>query len=409
MSAGLPSLFWIKNKMTEDLSRIYSLKEYSYQEIFQALFNTSAKLALPVAIWKLPGETKWEIIVGDNAINLPEGGIEELEPGFLLNKFQYKGLQNALYVKSVLYLSSNTINNSPAPDLPGKDFYRTFKEEVAFQQNKNNYPGELKESENEFDDFKKLVDKAVGQINEGDFQKVILSRRKEIAFKQINLIHIFENLSNLYTSAFTSLISIPGLGIWMGASPETLICVKDNIFKTCALAGTQQLKENVRMKDVLWRQKEIEEQAFVSRYVINSFKSIRLREFEEEGPKTVPAGNLLHLKTDFKVNMKAVDFPKLGSQMLEILHPTSAVCGMPHKPAFDFILENEKFDRELYAGYLGPVNINGSTDIFVNLRCMKVEENKAVLFAGVGITEDSDAEKEWQETEMKFRTLLNVM
>ena len=76
-------------------------------------------------------------------------------------------------------------------------------------------------------------------------------------------------------------------------------------------------------------QKDIEEQALVERYVISCFKKIRLREYDEHGPKTMIAGNVLHLKTEFEVDMVATNFPQLGSVMLNLLHPTSAVCGMP--------------------------------------------------------------------------------
>src|SRR5690606_1705120 len=150
-------------------------------------------------------------------------------------------------------------------------------------------------------------------------------------------------------------------------------------------------------------------QALVERYVISCFKKIRLREYEEHGPRTVVAGNLVHLKSEFSVDMKATNFPQLGSVMLRLLHPTSAVCGMPLEPALRFLKESEGYDREFYAGYLGPTNINGNIDVFVNLRCMKIQGDHAVLFAGAGITADSEPSLELKETEMKFQTLLNVV
>lgn len=117
------------------------------------------------------------------------------------------------------------------------------------------------------------------------------------------------------------------------------------------------------------------------------------------------AGNLLHLRTDFRVNMKATGFPQLGSVMLELLHPTSAVCGMPRKEAHDFLQENEGFDRSFYAGFLGPVNIQDETSIYVNLRTASIRGNKAILYAGAGVTEESDPEKEWEETELKCQII----
>jgi isochorismate synthase len=95
--------------------------------------------------------------------------------------------------------------------------------------------------------------------------------------------------------------------------------------------------------------------------------------------------------------------------MLKLLHPTSAVCGMPLESAREFLRANEGYDRQFYTGYLGPVNVKGESHLFVNLRCMQLFSKKAILYAGAGVTIDSDAEKEWEETEMKLDTLLSAI
>jgi isochorismate synthase len=117
----------------------------------------------------------------------------------------------------------------------------------------------------------------------------------------------------------------------------------------------------------------------------------------------------MHLKTTFKVDMKATNFAELGKVMLELLHPTSAVCGMPKKPSQDFVLANEGYQRAFYSGFIGPINLDQETHLFVNLRCMQIDTHLLTLYAGAGITEDSQPEKEWKETEMKCQTLLNVL
>ena len=147
----------------------------------------------------------------------------------------------------------------------------------------------------------------------------------------------------------------------------------------------------------------------VSRYIINCFKKIRLREFSEHGPKTWTAGHLIHLRTDFEVDMVATNFPQLGTVMTKLLHPTSAVCGMPMDVALKFLDAYEGYDRQLYAGYLGPIGHKQESHLFVNLRCMQLQERSAILYAGAGVTEDSIAEKEWEETEMKMNTLLQIL
>ena len=158
-----------------------------------------------------------------------------------------------------------------------------------------------------------------------------------------------------------------------------------------------------------WTQKEIEEQALVCRYIINCFKKIRVREYLEHGPKTVVAGNVMHLKTDYEVDMKEINFPQLGSVMLKLLHPTSAVCGMPLEAAMKFLLENEGYDREFYSGFLGPVNYQYESHIFVNLRCLQILEDTVRLYAGAGVTLDSVPQLEWEETEIKMKNMMGVI
>jgi len=95
--------------------------------------------------------------------------------------------------------------------------------------------------------------------------------------------------------------------------------------------------------------------------------------------------------------------------MLKLLHPTSAVCGMPHGPAMDFLQKNEGYDREFYSGFLGPVNFDEESKLFVNLRCIQLFEKSARIYAGAGVTADSDPTKEAEEVEMKIQTLNQII
>jgi isochorismate synthase len=249
-------------------------------------------------------------------------------------------------------------------------------------------------------------------IDRGQFHKVVPARSyRHQLLADFNPITFFDQLCEAYPSAMTSLVSLPQTGTWIGATPESLLNIdRQGYFSTSALAGTQIHKNNMSLKDAAWTQKEIEEQAMVSRYIINCFKKIRLREFEEIGPRTIRAGNLIHLETRYKVNLEEVHYPLLGSVMLELLHPTSAVCGLPKQPAMDFLEQHESIERAYFTGYLGPVNIDEEINIFVNLRCMQlVENNGGVFYSGAGVTANSNPEKEWIETTLKMKTLLEVI
>ena len=382
------------------------LKGKRIEDILNSIIKFSKQETTSFACWRLPNDSEIHLLVQfGEPEKLTEIDLESSIQGFLLSPFNNK--RSKLFIKSDLHI--------------------TFKSPSDFNINSNSKSDKLIEfinsdsvelSNTEFTDnskpesvgFKYLVERSVREIDNGNFTKVVPSRKREIGYSgDFNSGEAFKNLCDKYPTAFVSILYTSESGIWIGATPELLISTQNNIFKTVALAGTQKYEIDKPLADTAWTQKEIEEQALVSRYIINCFKKIRLREFEEHGPKTVKAGNLIHLKTEFKVDMKSTNFPELGSTMLNLLHPTSAVCGMPMQSAQEFLFENEGYDREYYSGYLGPVNINSFTAQYVNLRCMKVDEGKITLFAGAGVTEDSNPEKEWVETELKMNTILNVI
>jgi isochorismate synthase len=126
-----------------------------------------------------------------------------------------------------------------------------------------------------------------------------------------------------------------------------------------------------------------------------------------EGPQTIQAGNAIHLSTKFSFDESSIQ--NRLADFIERLHPTPAVCGLTKEKALELILKTEKHNREYYSGFCGPINMKEKTDLFVNLRCMKILKDKLVLFIGGGLTAKSEIEKEWEETKLKSRTLLSLI
>ena len=385
----------------------------SETEILNFLLDHALENDLPIAFWRLPNTSVRYLVISHQHRALEKNtAIEDLAQGFIFAPFDRD--------KPSLYLPGDFIfrfenNWLKDPESPAEVTSAAWLSEKFRDKPKEIRPvifraGTSPVAENS-GNFIRLVEKCVEEITKEKFEKIVPSRTKLIDLPEdFDIVHSFEKLCTVYPNALVSFVSIPGTGHWLGATPEALVSVEDNtIFKTVALAGTMPYEEGMNLRAIAWTQKEIEEQALVERYVISCFKKIRLREYDEHGPKTVVAGNLVHLKSDFTVDMKATNFPQLGSVMLQLLHPTAAVCGMPLEPAREFLKENEGYDREFYSGYLGPVNINNHIHLFVNLRCMKLLDNQGLLYAGAGVTFDSQPEKEWEETEIKFKTLLNVI
>jgi isochorismate synthase len=389
-----------------------SAGKISVQDLFDFLFQFSFQNNYSVAVWQLPGTSTKEIILSQTPVTVSRDQfLEEMPGGFVFAPFNRS--EKSLFIPADLHftIEGDTLKDPVTPRQTNSHQW------LHDNYSKNSGPTAayyVDTAENTTDkqsDFLSIVREGILEIEKGTFEKVVPSRRKAVDLpKSFDLASAFLKLCHAYAQAFVSLISSPETGTWMGATPEELVRVEDKIiFRTVALAGTQPYHEGVNLRKVAWTQKEIEEQALVERYIISCFKKIRLREYDEHGPKTIVAGNLMHLRSDFTVNMKETNFPQLGSTMLQLLHPTSAVCGMPLDTAFDFLAAHEGYHRKFYSGYLGPVNISNHIDIFVNLRCMQLLQNKAILYAGAGVTIDSVPEQEWEETEMKMNTLLRVI
>jgi len=257
--------------------------------------------------------------------------------------------------------------------------------------------GTFENKENE--DFQKLVSQGIEAIQKSEFDKVVLSR-KIVLKKQISIVATFQNLIATYPSAFRYLFFHPRIGLWMGATPEQLVKINQNQFETVALAGTQLYSENV-----IWTTKEIEEQQFVTDYITTKVKN-KVKQLIVTDVETVNAGNLIHLKSYIRGDLTS-DFQ--ANDLIQTLHPTPAVCGLPKERAIDFILKNEGYDRKYYAGFLGEYNKENLTDLFVNLRCLEVENDVVNIYVGCGITKDSIPEKEFIETENKSMTMRNVL
>lgn len=235
----------------------------------------------------------------------------------------------------------------------------------------------------------------------GDFQKLVLSRRIDIARTgSESPLQLFERACRRYPRMMICLVYTPQSGLWLTATPEILLQGEGSQWQTIALAGTMKYEDNLR-----WSDKNIQEQRYVATYIGRQLERFAV-DFTEEGPRTARAGHLAHLRSDFRFSLPAD--ASIG-RLLDALHPTPAVCGLPKQESFRFILEHEHHDRSYYSGFMGPLLVEGSTHLFVTLRCMELFSNGYRLYAGGGLLRDSVEEQEWQETETKLDTMRNIM
>ncbi|MDQ8142573.1 chorismate-binding protein [Chryseobacterium sp. CFS15] len=246
-------------------------------------------------------------------------------------------------------------------------------------------------------EYLQKLEEVIEIIKENNLPKLVLSRRKIFTdFAEIDLKESFNNLCRNYPNAFKYLF-FDGETSWMGAFSEVLgkFNKSTHEFETMSIAGTIPVSEE-------WTEKEIEEQKPVSSYIRNTLtKYATLSEVQESETYDHISGNIKHLKTDFKIKINPEDLDSI----IQELHPTPAVCGIPKDFCREVIEKVEKFPRELYAGYI-KIETEDYIQYFVNLRCARLYKNSVHLFVGGGITAQSNPEKEWQETELKSEAVL---
>lgn len=255
------------------------------------------------------------------------------------------------------------------------------------------------------EEYCKRIELLTHKMKDGQIQKCVLSRRIDIDKPEEKLApELFFQLCNRYPDAFVSIIHVPGAFTWLGATPERLLKVKDQQAHTTALAATRPF-EGVLPDLSEWNEKEKEEQQLVTDFILNVLKKSDIQSVECTEPRSAQAGNLVHLKTEihFPINNRTEVL-----SLIKALHPTPAVCGLPRGKALKMIASLEPNDREYYAGYLGIVS-KEDMELYVNLRCMRWFRGKASLFVGGGITVASVPEQEWDETNFKAHTLLDVI
>ena len=250
--------------------------------------------------------------------------------------------------------------------------------------------------------------RCITSIERHSFEKLVLSRREQVAPQPgFSWTRAFVAACARFVHSYVYLLHTPHTGYWMGATPEVLLSGHDDEYTTVALAGTQVADDNSHADGVphmTWSPKNIREQQYVSDYVCSCLQRLQLQP-QAEGPYTVTAGQLAHLKSVVRFTLPHQD---MRWQLLQTLHPTPAVCGLPAHEAMDYTREVEDYDRGYYSGFLGRITPH-EAHLYVNLRCMQGQGHSLTLYAGGGLIASSSLQEEWIETERKLQTMKYVI
>ncbi|MFA5419352.1 MAG: chorismate-binding protein [Bacteroidales bacterium] len=350
---------------------------------------------LPFAIFRLPETSEFTLICQqDNEVK--EVDILDIEEfsGFVVAPFKCARTGSAFLIR---------------PDLVASN-----EEEIGSLQEKiAQIPGAVSQRDMGIENhvisrhaYINNMDYIIKLLQKEELHKVVLSRVISYPLKAtFSHGRLFNQLANEYSAAFVYLFHLPEQGTWAGASPEALLLIDQDEASTMALAGTRLYHPETTNNP--WLEKETLEQSFVSQYIANVLAETGITGYQTETPSTKRAGHLEHRLTRFTIQAKQLE--NKAGKMIMGLHPTPAVCGYPKGDAFHLIMRAEQHDRRFYTGFLGPLNIQGSSQLYVNLRCAEIGEDTLNLYVGGGLTAHSVSEDEWDETVEKSKTLLSVI
>lgn len=255
------------------------------------------------------------------------------------------------------------------------------------------------------------VNGIVKELKTGSLKKVVLARESRLVFeKPIGIESVLANLMELQKESFIFAFESHG-DCFIGASPERLIKkYGKDVFTTCLAGSIPRGKtdedDRILGEALLSDQKNLIEH----QYVVEMIKEAMEESCEEvklpDKPQLMKIRDIQHLYTP--VTGKARNEASLPA-LVDRLHPTPALGGLPKKEAVDKIREVEELDRGFYAAPLGWMDFKGNGEFAVAIRSGLIQGNEASLFAGCGVVQDSNAESEYQETKIKLRPMLTAL
>lgn len=265
---------------------------------------------------------------------------------------------------------------------------------------------------NEVGDYRAAVAGAIARIGEGEFQKIVLARAIDLTADQpLHPLRLLNGLRQRFPDCY-AFSAASGRGpSFIGASPERLVRVSRNAFETEALAGSMRrgvgASEDAALAAALQHsEKDLREQRHVLDSIVRRLAPLGLKLEFNEAPGIRRLANVQHLVTPVRATLPE------GVRLLDALarlHPTPAVGGTPREAAVKRIRELEGFPRGLYAGALGWLNARGGGEFFVGIRSALIEGASARVYAGAGIVAGSEPDREYAETELKFRAVRDAL
>lgn len=256
------------------------------------------------------------------------------------------------------------------------------------------------------------IETATAQIKSTDLQKVVLSRVAEIRFADnVNVDGALAYLGDHYPNCYRFLFEPRPHHAFYGATPELLAQVEGRNLTTMGLAGSvrrglSDAEDEMYAQQILSDPKERHEHALVVEALRERLGPVTTDLHLPDTPGILRLSNIQHLHTPVTGTLQA----NTGVlPLIERLHPTPALGGKPRELALDFIGEAEPVPRGWYGAPIGWIDHKLDGMFGVAIRSAVSQDKRVWLYAGAGIVADSVPQKEWDETALKFRPMLDAL
>lgn len=255
-------------------------------------------------------------------------------------------------------------------------------------------------------EWTRLVDGIRAGIAGGRVEKVVAARRLSISLDPVpDLVTLLARLRRVSPSTTRFAFRV-GDAAFLGATPERLLARHGLELETEALAGSIRPGSASAASRLLASGKDHHEHELVVRDLLRVLTPL-CRSLEYSGhPKIQALRHVLHLRTPVHGELRQ---PHHVLELVERLHPTPAVGGVPRAAALEWIARNEPRPRGWYAGPVGWFDGRGDGVFAPALRCAVTRGRHWRLFAGAGIVAGSDADLEWDETGIKLEPVLRAL
>ena len=256
------------------------------------------------------------------------------------------------------------------------------------------------------------VGDALAAIARGEISKVVLARTMDVVTgARIDPVEVVRHLRDQNRGSHVFLFEPADGRPLVGAAPETVASRSGGVVHATAVGGTVARGETPEEQEalaarLLGSEKDAAEHRIALDDMMARLGALSDDVEAEAEPHVLTLARIQHLETRIRARV-----PRGTSvlRVLEALHPTPAVCGLPRERALEFLGRAERFARGWYAGPVGWFDAGGDGVFAPALRCAVAHRDRWRLFAGAGLVAGSDPAFEWDETTIKFEPVLRAL